>query len=146
MTCIPWCLLLLRPLITPSMMLHGFHQACLKRVAPLHYCVSAGNICHIPAFLAAGCTINDQDFSGGTALHVAACLVDNDKRFKAAEALKRHGVDPAIINMDGYTALTGLEANEAANEKHLIGFQLPGYGMPQIPEKASIRFRALMMA
>ena len=129
-------------------MLHGFHQASLKRVAPIHYCVAAGNICHIPAFLAAGCTINDRDFSGSTALHTAAYLDDNDKMFKGAEALKGHGVDPGIVNDEEHTALATLEIKEAAMMKVFERHQLAGMLNPRLPilEKASVRFRAIMMA
>ena len=95
-------------------MLRGFHQASLKRAAPLHHCVTAGHLGHIPAFLAAGCTINDQDFYGSTPLHAAADGSDEDKMVKATEALKGYGADPGMINNDGRTPLEVLEFMEHA--------------------------------
>ena len=102
-------------------MLRGFHQASLiKRAAPLHHCVKAGHLGHIPAFLAAGCTINDQDFYGSTPLHAAADGYDEDKMVKATEALKGHGADPGMINNRGLTPLNVMEYKERARLSFLL--------------------------
>ena len=121
--------------LTPSM-LHGFHQASLKRAAPLHHCVTAGHLGHIPAFLAAGCTINDQDFYGSTPLHAAAQCSDEDEMVKAVEALKGHGADPGITDNDRRTPIRMLQFQEAT------------CGVPD-PRRFSAqvrRFRAMMKA
>ena len=94
-------------------------QASLHRASPLHHCVGARNLDHIPAFLAAGCNINDKDILGYTPLHVATSVGSAEERVKATAALMTYGADPRMRDALGETPLESIVSKEEKNSQRL---------------------------